>query len=614
MNMETVKIPQSKASRVFDICNIVFRMFVREILELENQPFHDMLDDEISQKFDPGTPAYRMIQRFFSVITYPRDHGKSKHLSVAYPLWRIAKDHNIRILSISRTASVAESFLSEVVSNIERNEKYKEWAKAIDPTGEGVQPRMKAKRKQTEDWSGKSITIDREDVGMKDPTICATGLFGQILSRRADIIILDDVVDQQNSMTELQRQKVKDWIETTVLPVLVPGGTLLYLGNTWHTDDVVSQFLNDPRFIVQKRQGAIIKEATRQDLWAQWGALMVNITVPPQERFNQADAFYQANRSEMDEGAEVLWKERYPYSRLYFERLLNPYVFARMYQCDPSNRPSQVIKDEWIEAALKKGRHMRFQDMPHQGNYLEVSAGGEDLAISLEDSADDTALVYMDLVRQGYNGVDDGDYIIRQIHRGKFTPNEQREYSKRAWAEHGLASIRVESVGYQKSLTIDLSNAGVPVRAYHTGAEKFDPEMGINSFAVMMELGKVVIPSDPTDPRTVMLASKLANEMRAFPDGHTGDSLMATWFAFSEVRELLGQRVVFPKSMLSGLKDSPPVETEAQRAPLERDADLDMIRRQEHERSGFQRMMMAFGEKKSTAEPDESPQEPSPSQ
>jgi hypothetical protein len=521
----------------------------------------------------------------------PRDHGKSKHLSVAFPLWKIAENHNVRILAISRTATMTEAFLSEIVSNIERNYKYIAWAKSIDPTGKGVIPRMKFGKKMIDDWSGNSITIEREDVGLKDPTIAATGLFGQILSRRADIIICDDVVDQQNSMTELQRKKVIDWIETTVIPVLVPGGTFIYLGNTWHHEDVVSKFLNDPRFQVQKRLGAIVHEADRQDLWQQWGSIMLNIILPPKLRKAKADEFYLTNRLEMDKGAEVLWKERYPYSDLYFMRMLNPYMFARMYQCDPSNRPDQVIKDEWIDAALKKGKHLKFQDFPHPDNRIEVSAGGMDLAISQEEMADDTALVYLDVIREGYNGVEDGDYLIRQIHRGHYTPNEQRQIAKTAWATHGMQTIRVESNSYQKSLTIDLANESVPVRAYNTGGEKFDPEIGINSLAVIMELGKMVIPSDPTDARTLDLASKLTNEMRAFPDGHTGDSLMALWFAFSEIRELMGTRVIVPGTTLSTLKDSPPVETAEQRAPMEKEADKAAIMEQEYERSNFQRLM-----------------------
>jgi hypothetical protein len=594
MELVTIKNPDAEKQGV-ELCKNKFRFFVEAILGLENQPFHDEIDDDISQEFFSDDPS----QQFFSVITMPRDHGKSKHLSIAYPLWRIAKNHNLRILAISGTAGIAESFLSEIVSNIERNDKYIAWAKAIDPTGMGVVPRLKPGRKSQEDWSGKQISIERTEVGMKDPTIAATGIFGQILSRRADIIICDDIVNQENSFTENQREKVKEWLDTTVIPVLVPGGTFIYLGNTWHQDDVVSKFMNDPRFMVQKRRGAIIKEADDQELWRKWGSIMVNVTIEPKTRRQLANAFYNENREAMDKGWETLWPDRYPYSRLYFQRLLNPYAFARMYQCDPSNRPDQVIKDEWIQHALKKGKDLRFQDLPHKralgsmpdGNIIEVSAGGMDLAISQEESSDDTALVYLDLIRYGYDGVDDGDYLVRQIHRGHLTPNEQRQFPKRAWTEHGMQTIRVESNGYQKSLSIDLQNEGIPVRAYNTGGEKFDPEIGINSFAVMMELGKVTIPSDPSDPRTVELAAKLANEMRAFPDGHTGDSLMALWFAFSEIRELLGSRILVPTGHIDTIKDSPPVQTHEQRAPMEAAADKAQIAEQEYERSNLNAMM-----------------------
>ncbi len=406
------------------------------------------------------------------------------------------------------------------------------------------------------------------------------------------------MVDQQNSATELQRKKVIDWIETTVIPVLVPGGTLIYLGNTWHQDDIVSRFMKDPRFVVQKRYGAIEHEADNQEMWQKWGSIMLNITVPTKERFIQANTFYETNKEEMDKGTKVLWPARYPYSRLYLERLLNPYVFARMYQCDPSDRPDQVIKDAWIERALKKGAGLRFQDLPHDKNYLEVSAAGMDLAITQEEAGDDTALVYLDLVRHGYNGVDDGDFIVRQIHRGKFTPREQRTIAKIAWTLHGMQTIRVETVGYQAALAIDLSEEGVPVRSYHTGKEKFDPEVGVNTLAVLMEMGKLVIPSDATDARTITLASQLANEMRAFPDGHTGDSLMACWFGYSEIRELLGTRVITPKSLFSTVKDTPlPTSGSPERKVMEHNVDIEMIREQEKVRSNYNRMIDVFGKK-----------------
>lgn len=596
--METVPVNKDTFIKLCkDIYANVFREFVTNIIlfpqGLENQSFHDKLDDEISQQFDPTTAAYKMIQRFFAVITYPRDHGKSKHLSVFFPLWKIANNHNIRILSISRTAGIAESFLSEVVSNIERNERYVAFAKNVDPKGIGVVPRLKHQRKQTEDWSGSSITIDREDVGIKDPTIAATGLFGQILSRRADLIICDDVVDQQNSMTDLQRKKVIEWIETTVLPVLVPGGTFIYLGNTWHMEDVVSKFMKDPRFIVQERQGAIIVEAKHQDLWVQWGRVLTNMTVPPKQRFQQADDFYTANKEAMDEGWQTLWPERYPYSRLYLERLLNPYVFARMYQCDPSNRPDQKFRDEWIERALMRGRHLKMQDAPHERNIIEISAGGLDVAAGLEATNDDTALDMLDLIRHGYDGVQDGDFIVRNIHRGKYTFEEQAAVAKKAVAD-GMRAVRVETNGYQKVLAQRLKDDHVPITDFTTtGREKFDPEVGIGALTSIFERDQVVIPCDDTDQHTMEVASKLATELRAWTGDsteHTGDSLMALWFAYSEILSIMGTAILIPGKGADRVKDERPTTPEA-RKEEEKKADTKIRAEQDYMRSNFNSQM-----------------------
>jgi hypothetical protein len=156
-----------------------------------------------------------------------------------------------------------------------------------------------------------------------------------------------------------------------------------------------------------------------------------------------------------------------------------------------------------------------------------------------------------------------------------------------------MNSIRVESNAYQQAIIMDLAEDMVPVRSYNTGKEKFDPEVGINSLAMVMELGKVVIPSDPTDARTLTLGAQLANEMRSFSGDsseHTGDGLMALWFAYSEVRALLGSRILVP-GMSDQIKDSPPVHKAEDRAPMEKKADQAMTAEQEFERSNFKSLM-----------------------
>lgn len=568
---------------VYALARDDFKTFVEAIIGLDNQPFHNELDDVLSN------PDYRKI-----VITYPRGHGKSTHLSVAYPLWRIAKDHNLRILLVSASEQVSKAFLSEIIGHIERNEEYQKFCRYVDPSEKGVVPRMKNYAKMRESWSGDSIVIDREQLSLKDPTINAVGLLGSILSKRADLIICDDIVNQENSATEAQRLKVIDWIDTTVRPVLIPSGTFMYLGNTWHQDDLVSRLLKNPQYDFRKRMKAIVSDSSHPELWDNWAAIRSDENLDITERLIRAQEFYLINKIDMDEGVKVLWPTKYDYGWLFLERMNNPYAFARMYQCDPSDRPDQKFKDAWINEACRKGASMRLQLEKRSSLEMEITTEGVDLAISEKETSDDTCLLLLDRVL--YTNIPEikrGDIIVREIIRGKFSPNMVKETIKDHYMNVQPDGIRVETVAYQEAIQRDLDDMGVPVHGYHTGGEKKDPYIGINSLAIYAEQGKLILPFDNTDPRTIRLVSQLINEMRAFPDGHTGDSLMALWFAFSEMRDLQGNRIVVPTNE-SLIKDGPTTDQlndpEFRKGP-EKMEDLALILQQQEERDFIRQSM-----------------------
>ena len=890
-------------AELYTIARDHFKVFVEGIIGFRNQPFHNDIDDNISN------PDNKKM-----VVSASRGHGKSAHLSVAFPLWLISNNHNLRILLVSSTAQVSKSFLSEIIGHIDRNEEYGLYSKMIDPLQRGVIPRMKNWAKMRENWSGDSIVIDRDQLNLKDPTINAVGLFGSIVSKRADVIICDDVVNQENSATETQRKKTIDWIYTTVLPVLVPGGRFIYLGNTWHQDDLVARLMKDPQFDYKKKMPAIISESKHPELWERWAQFMMDETFETADRRIQAQEYYLSHKTEMDDGVKVLWPDRYPYSDLYLMRLANPYAFARMYQCftedtlirvsnglkkikdvrvgdmvithkgrfmpvirtmkneakgkilsikvqgfyhrirvtmehplltpdgwkeardllvgdvllsprykgsglfnvgeqrariygwylaegsigikgravtfslatketknikslcddllaegfvprievmkkeltctnirvcskmladelwgmfgkvkgkhidpivfdmpdkereemlmaylkgdghrqnhtsfrvssvcidlsdgiarvaeslgykvtkryfrprsnsvingrviktngfdhvlniyvenketgdfipyqienisnvyyynsvynlevaednsyslvhfvahncDPSDRPDQRFKDSWLEAACKKGAKLKLGLGKRDNFDMEIVTEGVDLAISEDSGSDDTAMLILDKVKYSkHENIKTGDIIVRDIIRGKFSPNEVKENIKMHYEQVKPDGIRVETVGYQEAIQRDLDDIGVPVRGYKTGGEKKDPFIGINSIAIYAELGKLVLPFDNSDPRTINLVSQLVNEMRAFPDGHTGDSLMALWFAFSEMRDLTGNKIIVPNASINPLNVDPPNLSDPNvRKPLEKKADLDELYKQE-ERMTYQQMMGGAG-------------------
>jgi hypothetical protein len=563
-------MPKTETPLIFEEITTNLATFIEEIVGLENAPFHNEIDDVLSD------PLYKKI-----CIAVARDHGKSTHLSIAYPLWQIAKNHNLRILLVSSTSSIASSFLREILNHIEGNARYQSWATVIDPYKRGIVPKRKKRFKRDENWTGNAITVQREVLTIKDPTINAVGLFGSILSKRADIIIMDDVVNQQNSETEDQRKKIIDWVYTTVMPVLTPEGRFIYLGNTWHADDLVSHLLKDPQMDYKKRLGAIISEPLYPELWQRWASMRLNESIGLKERLKEAQDFYNANEEEMKQGVKVLWPERHGYGSLYLKRLSNSYAFERMYQCDPTTNPDQKIKEEWLDRAKKRGENLRLQDTPREGLIMELTASGLDLAISEKETADDTALFTLDRVKVGNGVIMPGDYIIRNIRRGKMSPNKVREMIKEHNSVVNPLGIRVESVAYQEAMVRDLADLGVDnVRGYHTGGEKNDPDIGVNSLAILLELGKLIIPYDLSDPRTIQLCSQLVNEMRSWPGGHTGDSLMALWFAFSEIRDLTNTAYTVPNIL--GLNKQE-VDVHDPKVRKEEEKKIDLARQLEDE-------------------------------
>jgi hypothetical protein len=548
-----------------------FDVFMEEIFGFKNEPFHNEMDAIISN------PAYQKI-----ALAEPRGTGKTNHLSIGYPLWEIAKNHNITILLISNTATTASRFLSQIINIIEKNEKYRTWNRMIDPKHIGVVPKISTVKKMEEKWSGNAITIDRDDLNIKEPTITAVGLFGPILSMHVDIVILDDVVDEKNSQTAEQREKIKEWVYNTVMPARKPNGRFIALGNTWHADDLMSKFLNDPSFDFRDRKKSIIHDSNHPELWQQWYNILMDDSMPIEERKKKAQQFYQDNQALMDDGVEVLWPSMFPYSLLYIERTLDPYSFARMRQCDPSERPDQKFKEEWLQLATQKGKNLRLQRSPRM-QFTYTTTIGLDLAISPKESADDTAFLILDQVNNSWEDIQAGDYVIRDIIRGKFTPNQVKDYTRQFYYEIKPAGIRVENVGYQDSIRQELAEEGLIVRGFKTGANKNDPVLGFYSLALIMESGKLVIPFDTTDARTIEECSKLLNGLRAYPSGHTDDAAMALWFAVAEMKDVKGFGFSTPPTETQFIQS---IVQDKSQSEIDRLLDLEVIRKHEAESGG----------------------------
>ena len=460
------------------------------------------------------------------VVLAPRNHAKSTDFSIIYPSWEIGNRPQVRIIIVSSAASQSQAFLRSIKYLIEDEPNYFNIFGNLKPD-------------RPEKWTEREVIVNRPITKEKDPTVSTLGAGGAILSKRADIIICDDILNKENTRTPEQRQKLKEWFTDVLMPVLEPnGGRFIWVSTAFNLEDLSHDLFKDPTVDVKIKYRAILNEAIRQDLWQQYSDLLWA------EGKKSADEFYKNNEKEMIEGSQVLWTDRFNYKKLFDERIsLGTRSFNLMYQNEAISDETAVIREAWVEQCKDESR--RLVDRFNQSVYdisIQIVTQGADLAISESEMANETVITTLGLTK-------DNKIILLNGIGGRWSPGEIRANIKGQNDRFSPAVILVENNAFQASMVRDLQETSIaPIRGFTTTDEKFDEFVGINSIAVALENKQIILPADPRDPRTLTFYEKLKHDMISFPSGHTGDYLMSFWFAFTAIRNIKSSTVVAVKS------------------------------------------------------------------
>ncbi len=182
-----------------------------------------------------------------------RGARKTGYLTIARAILEILCNPNVRILFASDAEGQSKTFLRGVKSHFERNERLQE------VFGDYVTG--------AEKWTEAEVIVNRRtSVGVKEATITCVGYESAILGRHFDIVIADDLVTEENSTTDGQRQKIHNYFYKTLLPCLEPGGKMWVIGTRWHDDDLYGH-LEREDFKEQTYVRGILDEDTDTSIW-----------------------------------------------------------------------------------------------------------------------------------------------------------------------------------------------------------------------------------------------------------------------------------------------------------------------------------------------------------
>lgn len=327
----------------------------------------------------------------------PRGFGKSTIGDVAYSIWRIVQDRDIRILIVSNTQRQAEAFIREIKSQFERNEKLNSlYGSFLD----------------NKKWTESELTVAGRKSVKKEATLTALGASGAVISKHFDIIIADDIIDFENARTELQRQKLKDWYYSSLLPTLEPGGELHILGTRYHPLDMYQDLINSKKYHVH------IQRAIQKD-------------------------------------GSSLWQDKFTIEELLRKKAeAGSIIFNMQYQNDIDlAKQGHIFRYEWLQW---------YDEIP---NDIEIYQG-VDLAISDKETADYFVICTIGL------STDNNIYIL-DMFRERLSFKAQVEMIKKKAEEWQPLKIGIETNQYQKALAQELIRTSqAPIKELMTMKDK----------------------------------------------------------------------------------------------------------------------------------------------
>ena len=263
-------------------------------------------------------------------VAAPRGHAKSTNLTFKGTMHSTLYGYKHYPIIISDSSEQAEGFLDNIRVEFEENTAILE---DFGPLAGSV-------------WRS-NVLVTKTNIKIE-----ANGSGKKIRGRkhrnwRPDLIILDDVENDENVRTPEQRKKLKDWFDKAVSKCGDDYTDIVYIGTLLHYDSLLAKTLANPAYRSIKYK-AVIRFSQADDLWQQWETIFTDLSNDDREA--DALAFFQAHKTAMLEGTQVLWEEKLSYYDLMVMRVSEGEAsFNSEEQNEPINPDDCLFMEEWFD-------------------------------------------------------------------------------------------------------------------------------------------------------------------------------------------------------------------------------------------------------------------------
>lgn len=402
------------------------------------------------------------------VLAAPRNHSKSTLITFLYVIWSLVTQRKFFVVIISDIARISVSHTRNIKEEFESNEKLcNDWGIVLGRDWDSLQG---AARGEKEKWTDEEFVIgfrkwdmktnqwgneleDRAKILARMANNPLRGLrFGH---RRPDLVIADDLENDELVDTSTQRQKLAQWWDSAVEPMIEPPpiGQIILVGTVLHYGSLLNQMLLRPELYVTRRYQAIV--AKEDDFGVK--------TQTP------------------------LWPERFSMDRLKSIKQKNSLAFQKEYMNDPRDDSARTFRSSWIQwyDATDIGYKHNSKKWYFRGKPLQFFTG-VDWTVGKDDAADFFSLVMI-------GKTSDQDVVIFDIVNERMDVANQLNRVIQQNQSYPIQMNGIEGNGFQHAIIqMIMRKSLLPIKEIRHFARK-KKQIRIEGMSPLFEQGKIFL-------------------------------------------------------------------------------------------------------------------------
>jgi len=492
--------------------------YMKQKLFLHQLQWFDLLEGREPRDLHPSM-TYVPGKKTRLIINVPPGHAKSTTLTVNYIVWRIIKNPSIKTLIISLTQEQAKKFLLQVKERL-TDTQYADLQRDFGPSG--------GWKEGSSSWKQNLFYVGGRNMESKDPTVQALGIGSQVYGNRADLVILDDSVDNTN-VNEYVKQG--SWVNGVIKSRLAPRtGRCLIIGTRMAAQDLYSEIQNPSLYTNKEspwtylKQPAVLEFADDPKDW---------VTLWP-----YSNNPFDVDDEPSEDGTYRLW-DGPTLSDVRDEAEIDEW--SRMYMQEQVTSDS-TFKIEAIKECID-GRSPGYIPENKMSGRAEGMKGLYVLA-----GLDPATVGYTACVVYGVD-MQTGDRYVIDIHnQANMHPDDTRNLIKIMTEKYKIQEWRIERNAFQRFLTLDteinrwLSGRNSRLTEHLTGDNKNDEDFGVLAMSSLFTNKMIHLPNPNNSNATKALIEQLSIWHPKPPKNMKTDLVMALWFAELRASELFTVR------------------------------------------------------------------------